>query len=542
MPDLNEMDLLREYADCGSETAFAGLVQRHINLVYSVALRYTGNSLDAQDVTQAVFIILAQKAASLRQRTTLTGWLYETTRFIGIRHLRNKARQQAREQEAYMQSNLNDPNAENIWRQLAPILEDAMSRLNEKERTLLALRFYENKSGAETAALLGIQEWAAHKRATRALEKLRKYFFKHGVTSTTATLGETISANSVQTAPVLLAKAVTATAFAKGATASLSTLTLIKGALKIMAWTKVKTAVITGAVVLFAVGTTTIAVKEYKEHNEDRADSWEIPKVNDPQHDDIEFDYSEPQVRIKQSIYPKFIGAQLPATTASFRTVVRRMPDGSVVQTNEIVQPPSNHWQSIGLGVTLEYIVRIAYDAQPWQMVFLAKLPQKPLYDYVSDLPQGTALPLQQLIEKQFGIVGKWETRETDVLSLRLSNQDIGALKPAGSLARSMNITNLSAFDRWHGASRGDAHFYFTMDDLVKELWLQNTFPVPMVDETGFTNQFDFFFKIPTWQSGKGPEQQVEQQAWKDALANQLGLELVPARRSVKMLVVEKAQ
>ena len=254
MPDLNEMDLLREYADSGSETAFAGLVQRHINLVYSVALRYTGNSPDAQDVTQAVFIILAQKAASLRQRTTLTGWLYETTRFTGIRHLRNRTRQQAREQEAYMQSTLNNADAENLWRQLAPILEDAMSRLNEKERTLLALRFFENKSGAETAALLGIQEWAVHKRAARALEKLRKYFSKRGVTSTAATLATTISANSIQSAPALLAKTVTAVALVKGATASLSTLTLIKGALKIMAWTKMKTAIVAGVVVILAVG------------------------------------------------------------------------------------------------------------------------------------------------------------------------------------------------------------------------------------------------------------------------------------------------
>src|SRR5205809_716758 len=111
MPDLNDIDLMREYAEGHSEPAFASLVQRHINLVYSVALRYVGNSQDAKDVTQAVFIILVQKAASLRHRTTLTGWLYETTRFTARQLLRTRARQQAREQEAYMQSTLNDSNA-----------------------------------------------------------------------------------------------------------------------------------------------------------------------------------------------------------------------------------------------------------------------------------------------------------------------------------------------------------------------------------------------------------------------------------------------
>jgi RNA polymerase sigma factor (sigma-70 family) len=174
MPDVNDMDLLRDYAGRNSEPAFAELVHRHVNWVYSVALRYVGNSQDAQDVTQAVFIILAQKAADLRQRTTLTGWLYETARFTAARFLRTRARQQAREQEAYVQSTLNDSDTDSVWRQLAPLLEEAMARLNEKERALLALRFFENKSGAEAAGLLGIQEWAARKRVARAMEKLQK--------------------------------------------------------------------------------------------------------------------------------------------------------------------------------------------------------------------------------------------------------------------------------------------------------------------------------------------------------------------------------
>src|ERR1022692_677926 len=113
MPEVNDMALIRQYADRGSESAFTDLVHRHIHLVYSVAFRYVGNSPDAQDVTQAVFVILAKKAGSLRQRATLTGWLYETTRFTCGALLRTKGRQRAREQEAYMQSTLDDsePNA-----------------------------------------------------------------------------------------------------------------------------------------------------------------------------------------------------------------------------------------------------------------------------------------------------------------------------------------------------------------------------------------------------------------------------------------------
>jgi len=255
------MTLVREYADRNSESAFAELVHRHINLVYSVALRFAGNCEDAQDVTQAVFIILTQKAAGLRQGTILTGWLYETTRFTAMNLLRSRSRQHAREQEAYMQSTLNDANPEGAWKQLAPLLEEAMTRLNEKERTLLALRFFENKSGAETAAILGIEEWAAHKRVERAVEKLRQFFSRRGASSTAEIIPRAISAHSVQAAPAALAKTVTAVALAKGATVSGSTLTLIKGALKIMAWTKAKTAIVAGAAIILAAGTATVTIK-----------------------------------------------------------------------------------------------------------------------------------------------------------------------------------------------------------------------------------------------------------------------------------------
>ena len=122
------MDLVREFARHNSEAAFTELVRRHIALVYSVARRCTGNDGDAHDVTQAVFIILARKAAGLRERTLLPGWLYETTRFTAARLLRTNARRQRREQKAYMQSTLNEADTADVWEKLSPHLEAAMSK------------------------------------------------------------------------------------------------------------------------------------------------------------------------------------------------------------------------------------------------------------------------------------------------------------------------------------------------------------------------------------------------------------------------------
>ena len=250
MAEPDDMQLLREYAAGNSEDAFATLAQRHVNLVYSVALRQLGDSHQAQDVAQAVFIILARKAASLRRETVLTGWLYQTTRFMATSFRRGERRRQRREQESFMQSTLDQSPIDAAWTQLAPLLDDAMGRLGPLDRNLLLLRFFEGKSSSEAAVALKLSEPAAKRRCTRAIEKLREFFSRRGVDSTTATIAETISTHSVQMAPAALAKTATALALAKGATASASTLTLITGALKLMAWTKVKTAIVVGVTVI----------------------------------------------------------------------------------------------------------------------------------------------------------------------------------------------------------------------------------------------------------------------------------------------------
>ncbi len=89
MQELDDIELLREYAERDSEAAFATLVTRHLNQVYSAALRHTGNAHAAEEITQAVFVILATKARRLNRRVILSGWLYETARLTALTYIRS---------------------------------------------------------------------------------------------------------------------------------------------------------------------------------------------------------------------------------------------------------------------------------------------------------------------------------------------------------------------------------------------------------------------------------------------------------------------
>lgn len=212
MPELDDIALLKQYAESGSESAFAELVSRRVHLVYSVALRQAGNAHAAQEISQAVFIILARKAKSLGAKTILSGWLHQTARLTAANYLRAEIRRQNREQEAFMQSTLTDQEPDAVWRELTPQLDAAMGRLNDSDRDALLLRYFQNRSLVEVGVALGINERAAQKRVLRALERLRKLIGRRGSLLSATVIATAVSAHAVPAVPASLAAAISATA------------------------------------------------------------------------------------------------------------------------------------------------------------------------------------------------------------------------------------------------------------------------------------------------------------------------------------------
>jgi RNA polymerase sigma factor (sigma-70 family) len=209
--------LLRQYAENHSGEAFAELVKRHVNLVYSVALRHAGDPHHAEEITQGVFITLAKKAIQLRHDKALSSWLFQATRLTASNFARSETRRHRREQEAYMQSVLNEP-AGNPWPSIAPFLDDAVAGLCDQDRRAIVLRFYEGRNLREVGEAMGASEAAAEKRVNRAVEKLRMFLAQRGVTAGTSGLAATISAHAVQAAPAGLAATISAAAALGGTT------------------------------------------------------------------------------------------------------------------------------------------------------------------------------------------------------------------------------------------------------------------------------------------------------------------------------------
>jgi RNA polymerase sigma factor (sigma-70 family) len=257
-----DCELLRRYAGTHSEEAFAELVRRHLDLVYSVALRQVnGDAHLAQDVAQTVFTDLVRKAASLSRRATLTGWLYTSAHFAAAKIVRAENRRRDHE-EKFMREPIHENAPEADWEKLRPSLDEVMHQLNETDREAILLRYFENRPFAEIGARCGLNENAARMRVERALEKLRDFLAKRGIT-TAATLASVISANAVQLAPAGLAATLTGASLAAAGTGTSLTL------LKLMTATQLKL----GISVLVVAGATTALVVQHQTQEKLRAEN-----------------------------------------------------------------------------------------------------------------------------------------------------------------------------------------------------------------------------------------------------------------------------
>jgi len=203
-----DLQLLERYTRHQAEEAFAELVRRRINLVYSAALRQVRVPQLAEEVAFSTFADLARAASRLAPDTVVVAWLYQVARRTAIDVVRREASRQAREQVATEISAMNAPAAP--WTEIEPLLDEAMHALDEADRTALLLRYFENKSLREVGLTLGTGEDAARKRVDRAVERLRGWFARRGVTTGVGGIGALISAHAVQAAPAGLAGSIAA--------------------------------------------------------------------------------------------------------------------------------------------------------------------------------------------------------------------------------------------------------------------------------------------------------------------------------------------
>jgi len=304
-----DSQLLRLYADAGSQAAFTTLVQRYLPLVYSAALRQLGGNLhQAQEVAQTVFTLLARKAPSLHRHPALAGWLYTTTYHAAAKIRRANQRRSHREQEAYaMQESAFTESTLADWAELRPIVDELMLQLKEGDRTAVLLRFFENRSHREIGELLGVTENAARMRVDRAMDSLKAAFARRGIVSSAAALGATLSAQAISAPPAGLGALISSGAITTASSAGLFIL---------MNSTILKIVTLVAAVGSGAAGLVW-------QHRENRR---------------LEMENRELRTRLSSA---HANSSRIPATNQSSSTTVPSL----LAQIDELRRSPANSWQ-----------------------------------------------------------------------------------------------------------------------------------------------------------------------------------------------------
>jgi RNA polymerase sigma factor (sigma-70 family) len=280
----SDLELLQRFARDRAQDAFTELVRRHLNLVYSAALRQVRSPQLAEEIAQSVFADLARDARKISGTgvspvSSLTPWLFAVTRRTAVDVIRKESRRQLREQLAYEMNITNAPDAS--WQHIEPLLDEAVAELDEPDRAAVLLRFFENQSLRDVGQQLGVSDDAAQKRVSRAVERLREFFAKRGISVGAGGLVVVISANAVQAAPVGLAVTISAAAFAGTA---VTTSTIIAATTKTIAMTTLQKTLVTATVAVLAGA----GIYQAKQAHDARVEAQTLQQQQAPLADEIQ--------------------------------------------------------------------------------------------------------------------------------------------------------------------------------------------------------------------------------------------------------------
>lgn len=489
--------LLVEFNARRSEDAFAALVRQHVNLVFATAMRQVGDAGAAEEITQNVFVALAQAAGRLGSHPTIAGWLHQTALNKSREWLRSELRRRKREQAA-VNLQIAREEGDSVWSPLVPLLDEALLELRDADRQAVILHFLEGRNFQEVGSALGVGEDAARKRVNRCLEQLTNFFRRQGFAVPALSAAVPLFALASHTAPAgLAASATTAGVSAAHSAASISILTLTQGALKIMAWTKAKTAIVASVGVLLAAGTTTVVVKHM---------IAEPARVSNGTVDDSFFEAND----------NKLLSA--PPNLLILRASRSTRTSGPLTIAGYRGMAPGAFRMS-GRGVSFDDVVNIAFGSLPTRIVYAAD-PPRGKFDLLVTVPEKQKEALQAEIARQYGLTARREMRTTDALVLKVKTPDVPGLRAEPTGKRGSQSGEISG--RYVSKNMPIGHL---------AAYLEIKFRRPVLDETGLAGNYTYEFPGNVLDS---PE------LLKEILLNQLGLELVPARKPAEMLVVEK--
>jgi RNA polymerase sigma factor (sigma-70 family) len=343
----SDLQLLERYTRQHAEDAFSEIVRRHLDLVFSAALRQVRSPQLAEEVAQSAFTDLARQAHHLAPDTVLSAWLYQVTRRTAIDVVRRESRRQAREQVACELNAMNTAAAD--WTHIEPLLDEAMQGLEDVDRTAVLLRYFENQSLREVGQRLGTTEEAARKRVSRAVERLREVFVRRGVTVGASGLVALVSANAVQAAPAGLAVTISAAAALAGTAIVAST---TASTAKAFVMTTLQKTAITGAIAL-SLGTGVYEARQASRLQDQvqTLQQQQAPLVGQVQLLQNERDAAKRQLAVLREENERLHRdtadlLKLRSEVASLRNESRQMAQGKTGEANDATAAAAQAWLS----------------------------------------------------------------------------------------------------------------------------------------------------------------------------------------------------